>query len=139
MELPTAASISVQPQVPSKSQQVVDITDMEVDDDGAGGGVTAGGIRNGGESVVHCGQSNEHTSAGSSVIVPEVGYRFEVFNENEVPPYNEIEGIEWEVTHVKGQKLIAKPVWPDAAVARFEERDFSEMFLLVCDFIKHYQ
>ena len=54
-------------------------------------------------------------------------------------PYSEIEGIEWEVTYVKGQTLIAKPNWPEAAVARWESRDFTHMFLLVCDFIKHYQ
>ena len=127
------------PETP-KTDEMVDLTDMEIDgvEDRAGERTGEGGNQS--DAVDVCSNNSKTNTSGSeSVIVPEVGYRFEVFAENEVEPYNQIEGIEWEVTYVKGQTLIAKPNWPETAVARWKERDFTHMFLLVCDFIKHYQ
>ena len=118
----------------------VDTTAMEVD----GGGVdSSAGEATGEREVVveeaDVPQSPNNSSSNSTVIVPEVGYRFMVFEEYEVEPYCRIKDIEWEVTFVEGQQLFAKAIYPDSAKYLYTNRNFSDMHSLVCTYIKDYQ
>ena len=123
---------------------MIDTSEMETD--GGDAQLTAGENTCEGEAVdgeVVEGEarplSPNHSSSSSTVIVPEIGYRFMVFEEDEVEPYKQIKDIEWEVTFVEGQKIFAKATYPEAAKNLYDNRDFSDMHSLVCTYIKDYQ